>query len=179
MKIVCLGDSNTYGYDPRGYFGDRYDAPWPELLADATGWDVVNSGVNGMEIPLGKHHIPTECDLLIIMLGTNDLLQLRLPEDAAERMERFISGFSEDECKKLLLIAPPPMKFGEWVQDDSLIEDNLTLAAAYEALAQRHQIRYLDPAKWGLSLAYDGVHLTEEDHRVFASVLMDHLNKGE
>ena len=24
MQIVCFGDSNTYGYDPRGFFGDRY-----------------------------------------------------------------------------------------------------------------------------------------------------------
>lgn len=26
MNIVCFGDSNTYGYDPRGYFGERYAA---------------------------------------------------------------------------------------------------------------------------------------------------------
>ena len=28
MKILCFGDSNTYGYDPRGYFGGRYDHPY-------------------------------------------------------------------------------------------------------------------------------------------------------
>ena len=22
--LFCLGDSNTYGYDPRSFFGDRY-----------------------------------------------------------------------------------------------------------------------------------------------------------
>ncbi len=26
MNIICFGDSNTYGYDPRGYFGGRYEA---------------------------------------------------------------------------------------------------------------------------------------------------------
>ena len=26
MNVICFGDSNTYGYDPRGYFGGRYDA---------------------------------------------------------------------------------------------------------------------------------------------------------
>lgn len=37
---MCFGDSNTYGYDPRGYFGDRYGAEdrWPDLLAKQTGW---------------------------------------------------------------------------------------------------------------------------------------------
>ena len=24
MKVICFGDSNTYGYDPRSYFGGRY-----------------------------------------------------------------------------------------------------------------------------------------------------------
>ena len=35
MNIICFGDSNTYGYDPRGYFGGRYDADsrWVDILA--------------------------------------------------------------------------------------------------------------------------------------------------
>ena len=28
MKLWCFGDSNTYGYDPCGFFGGRYAAPW-------------------------------------------------------------------------------------------------------------------------------------------------------
>ena len=26
MKVICFGDSNTYGYDPHSLLGDRYDA---------------------------------------------------------------------------------------------------------------------------------------------------------
>ena len=39
MKVICFGDSNTYGYDPRGYFGGRYDADsrWVDILAANTG----------------------------------------------------------------------------------------------------------------------------------------------
>ena len=35
MNVICFGDSNTYGYDPRGYFGGRYDADcrWVDILA--------------------------------------------------------------------------------------------------------------------------------------------------
>ena len=25
-RILCFGDSNTYGYDPRSYFGSQYPA---------------------------------------------------------------------------------------------------------------------------------------------------------
>ena len=46
MKMICFGDSNTYGYDPRGYFGGRYDADsrWVDILAAETGWTVYNMG---------------------------------------------------------------------------------------------------------------------------------------
>ena len=179
MKIICFGDSNTYGYDPRGFFGGRYDHPWPEILAEKTGWEVKNDGQNGREIPAGKYPFPADCDLLIIMLGTNDLLQLRSPEDTAERMERFLCQFSEEERGNLLLITPPPVKYGEWVTDDSLIEDIQALSSALEAMAQRLSIRFLNPAGWNLSLSHDGVHLTEEGHRTFAQGLIEYLHKGD
>ena len=51
MKLWCFGDSNTYGYDPCGFFGGRYAAPWPELLAGKTGFQVINDGKNGRMIP--------------------------------------------------------------------------------------------------------------------------------
>ena len=53
MKVICFGDSNTYGYDPRGYFGGRYDADsrWVDILSVETGWTVCNMGQNGREIP--------------------------------------------------------------------------------------------------------------------------------
>ena len=46
MNVIAFGDSNTYGYDPRGYFGGRYDADsrWVDILAAETGWIVCNMG---------------------------------------------------------------------------------------------------------------------------------------
>ena len=52
MKVVCYGDSNTWGYDPRGYFGGQYDHPWPEILAVKTGWNVVNEGTVCFDVEL-------------------------------------------------------------------------------------------------------------------------------
>ena len=54
MNVICFGDSNTYGYDPRGSFGGRYDADsrWVDILAAETSWIVCNMGQNGREIPL-------------------------------------------------------------------------------------------------------------------------------
>ena len=178
MKILCFGDSNTWGYDPRGYFGGRYDQPWPEILAEKLDCTVLNWGENGREIPACAVDFPTDTDLLIIMLGTNDLLQLQSPEAARRKMERFLEALNLDR-KKLLLIAPPPMKLGEWVQDKKLIDDSIFLAKQYQSLSMCLGIRFADAGNWNIPLAYDGVHLTEEGHRVFAEYLSKYLHKGE
>ena len=52
MNVICFGDSNTYGYDPRSWLGGRYDAGsrWVYILTSETGWTIRNMGVNGREI---------------------------------------------------------------------------------------------------------------------------------
>ena len=176
MKIVCFGDSNTYGYDPRGFFGGRYDCPWPQILEEETGCAVLNWGENGREIPAGAVEFPEDADLLIIMLGTNDLLQGAAPETVCGRMERFLRS---QDMEKILLIAPPPMKLGAWVPGQNLIEDSQNLADCYRDLAQRLGIRFADAGQWNVSVAYDGVHLTQEGHSAFALGLLNDLKKGE
>lgn len=46
MKVICYGDSNTYGYDPSGWLGGRYsmDDRWVDILARRTGWEILNGG---------------------------------------------------------------------------------------------------------------------------------------
>ena len=178
MKFLCFGDSNTWGYDPRGYFGGRYEHPWPEYLAEYLCCTVINWGENGREIPTRAIDFPADADLLIITLGTNDLLHSWSPEAACEKMERFIESLTLDR-DKILLIAPPPMKLGEWVPNQELSDDSIVLAQHYSYLAERLGVRFADAGKWNVPLAYDGVHLTEEGHRAFAQELIQYLRKGE
>ena len=177
MKVICYGDSNTYGYDPRSFFGDRYDHPCPELLAEKTGWQVINQGENGREIPNSPVFFPEDTDLLIILLGTNDLLQFWTPEAAAGKMEAFLTSLTLEK-EKILLLAPPPMTFGEWVEDQELIDDTFTLGMLYEVLADRLGIRFARVDCRGF-LAHDGVHLTQEGHFVFARRLYEILTEGD
>ena len=177
MKRWCFGDSNTYGYDPCGFFGGRYAAPWPELLAEKTGFQVINDGKNGRMIPEREHEILRfrrdaerySANALIVMLGTNDLLEGATAREAAARMEAFLN-----RCNMPLipLISPPPMKRGAWVPDDGLVEESKNLARQYERLAKRRGLPYADAGKWDIALAYDGVHFTEEGHARFAAGLV-------
>lgn len=176
MKVVCFGDSNTYGYDPRSWLGGRYDADsrWPDILAAETGWEVCNLGENGRETPAAAPAIPTDTDLLILMLGTNDLLQGRGPEQAASRLERFLSCLPL-RADQLLLIAPPPLVIGEWVQSPQLMRDSKAFALRCRVLAGRLGIAFADAGDWNVSLAYDGVHFTSQGHQAFAAGLLTAL----
>ena len=181
MKLWCYGDSNTYGYDPRGFSGGRYAAPWPELLAEKTGDPVVNDGRNGRMIPGREYEFARfrrdaeryGADALIVMLGANDLLNGATAAETAARMAAFLNRCS---LPRTLLVGPPPMPRGAWVPDDHLVAESQALARQYEALAERLGIRFADAGEWDIALAYDGVHFTEAGHARFAEGLAARLS---
>ncbi len=90
FEVLCYGDSNTWGADPAG--GGRFsrDERWPGVLQKSLGdeYHIIEEGLGGRttvwEDPIEGHkngkeylipclatHAPL--DLVIIMLGTNDL----------------------------------------------------------------------------------------------------------
>ena len=185
VRILCFGDSNTYGYDPRGFFGDRYGAEdrWVDLLAKQTGYECINAGANGREIPRNPYtfrllteHAPV--DVFLVMLGTNDLLQGASAKEAADRMEAFLNSLLP-HCQQILLVAPPPMKRGAWVPTDALVADSIHLTEEYKLLTEKLNIPFVDTRHWNIELAFDGVHFTEEGHHAFADYLLDFcVSKG-
>lgn len=177
MNVTCFGDSNTYGYDPRSFLGGRYDPDhrWVDILAAETGWTVYNMGQNGRKIPTSLPSIPSDTDLLILMLGTNDLLQGLSPEMATAKLERFVQKIPLSP-EQILLIAPPPMVLGEWVPNQQLIDLSHTFAQHCTALAPRLSIHFANAGDWNIPLAYDGVHFTQEGHRAFAAELLNVLS---
>lgn len=176
MKVICFGDSNTYGFDPRSYLGGRYDrdSRWVDILAARTGWTVCNQGENGRGVPRAPVCFTADTDLLIVMLGSNDLLQGWRPEETAALLDRFLTGLSLP-LEKLLLIAPPPIVPGAWVEGQGQIDDTIAYARCCRALAQRLGIRFADAGQWGVTMAYDGVHFTEQGHMAFAAGLLEVL----
>lgn len=186
-RILCYGDSNTYGYDPRSYLGERYpeSVRWTALLA-AEGWDVRNEGANGRTIPRKDWEIEAalqtirgqEPDTAIVMLGTNDLLQDPglSARECAGRMERFLSSLiQESSACKYLLVFPPPMTTGAWVQDAGTLARSRQLAGYYAETAHRLGIAYADAGGWNISLLYDGVHFSPDGHQAFADGIKETL----
>ena len=182
MKTLCIGDSNTYGYDPRSTFGSRYgaDVRWTERLGER---EVINCGMNGLTIPRDGRTWAARirsrgAELVTVMLGSNDLLEGACAEETARRMEGFITGLAETGAK-LLMIAPPPMQPGAWVQSAALIEESKKLAVCYRHLAERLCVSFADAADWGVELAFDGVHFSPAGHAAFAKGLTAKLQNLE
>lgn len=184
MKLICYGDSNTFGYQPDGFFGGRYseEERWVDMFSLMSGWKTINLGENGREIPSGESELQAAAeeiaakngDLLIVMLGTNDILGGMTAKGVCSKMREFLAAlpFEKDD---ILLIAPPPMRQGIWVNEMRLSVESLRLCAEYGEMARKEGIAFLNAAKWDIPLLSDGVHFTDEGHRRFARLLYKEL----
>lgn len=175
--MLCFGDSNTYGYDPRSYLGSRYptEERWTGILK-GRGWEILNCGENGREIPHRASELEALDRLLersgrlegiALMLGGNDLLQnpAFAAEDVAARMEEMLGRLLEHSAVRengagVLLLVPPPMRPGTWVTEERLLTQSARLGGCYGALARRLDIGFADTAPWNVDLTFDGVHFS-------------------
>jgi lysophospholipase L1-like esterase len=189
--VLCYGDSNTWGYAPAT--GTRYprDVRWPGVLAAELGesYEVIPEGLNGRTtvwddpieeykngsrqlIPCIKSHKPL--DLVVIMLGTNDLKQRfsLLAEDVARGAALLASKVMASDtgrdgrAPQVLLVAPPPI-----VDSDvfsaifvGAVEKSKHLGAAFAAQAEELGCAFLDAGSVATSSLVDGIHLEPESH---------------
>lgn len=191
--ILCYGDSNTFGYDPRGRLGSRYPANhrWVDLLSEY-GYTGINEGQNGREFPtdrIGYGHLQKilernlEADVLVIMLGANDVERVYPPSEnaIAKRAEDMfaavplLSSFKESG-KKILMIASPPMTQMAVGRED-LLGVSKRLAKALEKVSEKEGIAFCDAGTWDVELAFDGDHFTEKGHATFAQKLAEVLDQ--
>ena len=185
--VLCWGDSNTYGFDPRGFWGGRYDPEnrWCDILAGETGWNVVNCGENGRTLPRHSWELDSlertlleeaPVPVLAVMLGTNDVLMdgstplSHLTGAMEELLDRVGDRFPETT---VLLLGPPAVRVGVQPLEEKLRE----LSGAYAELARKRRLYFCDAGAWDLPLAHDGVHLSEAGHRAFARHLLDWISE--
>jgi lysophospholipase L1-like esterase len=182
-EIVCYGDSNTWGYDPRSFAGDRLPEAlrWTGRLR-AAGWAIRECGENGREIPHTEAAFRELEDLLdrtepravCIALGTNDLLCLPggQARDVCGRMEALVRRvLPRPSCPRaVVLLAPPPLALPGGPAERRNGEAR-KLGPLYRALSAQWGVACAETAAWEPPLAFDGVHLSPEGHRVLAEHL--------
>ena len=202
-SILCFGDSNTWGYIPGS--GQRYafEQRWPGILQSLleTEYRVIEEGLNGRTTVWDDPYKPDRSgrdalhmilqshkplDLVIIMLGTNDLKHYRDIDaaDAAHGIEvlaemvRKSEAGVEGKAPRLLLIAPPhitePSK--EMVisfRESS--EKSMGFDQYYSAVAREFKADYLNAAEVAMPDENEGIHLNAEAHEALAKAVADKI----
>jgi lysophospholipase L1-like esterase len=212
--ILCYGDSNTYGFDgrliPKTGERRRYDETvrWTWLLKKILGqdYDVIEEGMNGrttvfddpteggrngfksLEVIFQSHQ---PLDLVVIMLGTNDLKDQfsAAPLVISKGMERLVillkemiaGSFNPDA--KILIVAPPDVSCsanGVFYYDFSerSVEKGKRLPNFYRQIAERYNCLFADAGTWVKMDSSDGTHLNPDGHSVFARKLAEEIRKA-
>jgi lysophospholipase L1-like esterase len=205
-RIVCFGDSNTWGY--KALTGERYseEERWPCLLQKllGDGYKIEEEGLNGRttafddpveEYRNGADYI--ECcldtnapvDLVIIMLGTNDLKR-HLGNTAffiARGIERLIKKVQKSDSGRngkqpgILLVSP--VEVGENISeceayyyfDTSSVESSRELKMHYAKLASDYNCDFLSASDYAKPCKEDAVHLDIAGHRALADAIYSKL----
>ena len=197
-RILCFGDSNTYGYSPVD--GQRYgdDINWPGVLNRLLGdkFEVINEGKNGRTIAFddpynegcnGMNDI-ADClkrnepvDLVAIMLGTNDLKVYfdATPQMIADNLLEMCKLVQENTDAKLIIVSPTLL--GDQIEFSPLhlefgriqVDYSFELAPVFEQVAKTVGAEFIDLAMVAMSSDVDCLHLMPEEHEKVAQAMKD------
>lgn len=206
-RILCFGDSNTWGYDFVG--GGRFadEVRWPGVLQEKLGkeYRIIEEGLCGrttvFEDPLmtgrngAKYFEPMLCshlpvDMCIMMLGTNDMKRMFSigADEAALGAERLIMRFKEILIKEnhkaipFVLISPIHILKAEtgmylYGFDANSEEESKKFAEAYGLVAERQKCLFVDAAKIAGPCVADGVHLDARGHKKLGEYMAEMIQK--
>lgn len=203
-RILCFGDSNTYGYKPDK--SGRFDETvrWTGKISQRLGDDyrVIEEGLCGRttifedELRAGRRGIDlvgtlvethNPIDIFVVMLGTNDC-KTRYKASAgiiAKGLERLIEEAEIKSSNKMKILVISPILLGKGVGEEGYDTEfdehsefvSTQLAAEYEKLAKEKGYYYLDASRYAASSPIDREHLDSEGHARLAEAVYNKLVK--
>jgi lysophospholipase L1-like esterase len=202
--ILCYGDSNTWGHNPatqarfsrderwagvlRRELGDAYLVIEEGLNGRTTVWDDPIEGYkNGKEylIPCLTTHKPL--DLVVILLGTNDLkkrFSLSAYDIAngagvlVDVVQKSDTG-PDEKPPQLLLLAPPPIaRLTEYAEMFEGAEPkSRKFSENFRRVAEEYGCEWLDTADIIVSSDIDGIHFEADEHRKLGLAVADKVRE--
>jgi len=201
--IVCFGDSNTHGAHPDPSVGGRHprEVRWPGVMRAALGegYEVIEEGLNGRctvwDAPIepGRNgadylapcllsHRPV--DLVIMMLGTNDLKgiygqsasEIACGAGALIDLARGTLAGPDGTPPRVLLVSPVPVVLtphSEMWGFGHGIEEGKRLAGMYELMAAGKGVGFFDAGSVAQVSPLDGVHLDEAGHAALGAAMAE------
>lgn len=194
-NILCFGDSNTWGCVPGVLSRFPSDKRWTGLLARALGEDytVIEDGIKGRTAAVDDPHCSfrnglsslgyslhraSPIDLMIVMLGTNDIEYVgprgyyhgikTLGQQILLANPLFAGTSPIFTETRLLLVSPI-----EETPNMPHYEESKKLAYYTEKAAKELGVPWLDAARFAKPSPLDGCHMDEEGHAALAKALYD------
>jgi len=203
--ILAYGDSLTFGANPvKGGPRHAYEDRWPtslerglggaaRVIAEGLGgrttvhddW-FANADRNGGRIlpTLLESHSPL--DLVVIMLGTNDIKPIhgRTAGEAGRGMGRLVQiirghyGGKSEVAPEIILVAPPVLIVGDnpdmmnHFGPDEAIATSVEFAGEYRKRAEEHGVHFFDAGTVAKTDRADGIHLDAANTRAIGEGLV-------
>ncbi len=200
MRILCIGDSNTWGYNPLN--GLRFEKRWTKVLAELMPEnEIIEEGLNGRTLLSVDPEIKERCgitglkmllmshkpiDCVVVMLGTNELKKF-FPANAeyiAEGVREFIkiilaSTLWERFYIPKLLIVSPVLIGKELIKnedafgdfDENSVIQSKRMAEAISAVCSEFHVDFMNAADYAKASLVDNVHMDEENHEKLAEAM--------
>lgn len=199
--ILAFGDSLTWGFQAGTWTRHKFEDRWPNVLAAGLGGRarVIEEGQNGrmtvhddpyvLENRSGAVALPIllsthqPLDLVIIMLGSNDLkwegrqraYEARLGMARLVEIVRTFAYKPGCDIPRILLVAPPhllPTQDEEFAAYfDHAIAESKNFAYEYQRLAKERNCDFFDAASVA-SADLDGIHLDAANTRAIGTALV-------
>jgi lysophospholipase L1-like esterase len=206
-NILAFGDSLTWGFMAGQDARHPFESRWPNALAAGLGGKarVIEEGQNGrttvfddettFESRNGSVALPLllishqPLDLVIIMLGTNDIkFAARCRAfDASMGMERlihivksanYVKGFKTPE---ILIVSPPSLvpTEDEWFNElwGHAITESKLFAKHYARVAQEMNVHFFDAGSVAVADKTDGGHLDAANTKAIGVALVPAVKK--
>lgn len=185
-KILCFGDSNTFGFNPNNF--SRYDKNirWSGILAK--NFEVIEAGCNNrscfnnIKELNGLYALPkllnNDLDCIILQIGINDLqFQYGVSlEDFEKGLEKLIQLINP-KIKTILLC---PNIINESILsscfsslfDTSSIEKSKHLPKIYERISSKYNCSLINLNDVAIVSAVDGLHYDIQNHKLIADKII-------
>lgn len=194
MRILCFGDSNTWGFIP-GSNHLRFSERWTKKLKQYLGndFEIIEEGLcsrtfctdyvdkigrNGFSyfVPCVYSHDKLDC--IVLMLGTNDLKNTfgYSPKDIVNMLKKyveFIFSFKskiDNSTPKLIVCGTPPINNIFLIDSTNPFynanKKNIILNNEMKIYCQENNICFVDNSD--LICGKDNIHLTQESHNKLA-----------
>ncbi len=205
MRILCIGDSNTWGYDPVDGF--RHKNRWTRVLANLMPeHEIIEEGLNGRTILSVEPYMPERClihnlklilmshkpvDMVVLMVGSNELKNI-FPCTAkyiAQGVEECVKIILDKDMwdrfnvPKLLVVSPILIRDemetngGAFAMefDETSVRESKLLAGEIKSVCDRYQLDFMDASLYAEASLVDNLHMDEGNHIKLGQAIYDKL----